>query len=114
MIELLNEEVKILRYINRHPNRTFTEIYKRFPEFSSCWYSLERDGLIKCKDPNECLMGNTYDNLNNPTVINIARAGIKYLESHRLFTMPYIVSNLIIPIIVGVASAVIAAIILAA
>ncbi|MBD5484067.1 MAG: hypothetical protein HDR18_00815 [Lachnospiraceae bacterium] len=114
MIELENAEIKILQYINHHPNQTYTQIYKKFPKFKECYHRLESNHMIKSNDPNDNLRGNDYDALNNPTTIQIGRNGTIFLESNKLLTVRYIITSLIIPIIVGVASAVIAALILAA
>lgn len=114
MVDLVKSEVKILKYVSKHPNCTYSEIYKKYPEFKDCFSKFEYNHLIKSADPNDNLMGNEYADFNNPTTISIAHDGIAYLESHKIFTLPYVVTNLIVPIIVGVASAVIAALILSA
>lgn len=112
MIKLENAEIKILRYINRHPNRTYTQIYKKFPRFKDCCYRLETNHLIKSKDPNANIWGNDYEDSNNPTTYQIGREGTMFLESNKFFTMRFIISSLVVPIIVGIVSAVIAALIL--
>ena len=114
MINLVKSEVKILKYMSKHPNCTYSDIYQKYPEFKDCFPKFEYNHLITAHDPNASLMGNEYEDWNNPTTISLAHDGIAYLESHKIFTLPYVITNLIVPIIVGVASAVIAALILAA
>lgn len=113
MIDLIKNEVKILKYVSKHPSCTYSEIYKKYPEFKDCFLKLEYNHLIKSNDPNDNLMGNEYEDMNNPIIITLSHDGIAYLESRKIFTLPYIITNLIVPIIVGVTSAVIAALILA-
>lgn len=113
-MNLTKIEVKILKYVSKHPNCTYSEIYKKYPTFKDCFSKFEFQQLIRSDDPNANLMGNEYEDLNNPTIISLAHDGIVYLESHKILTLPFVVTNLIVPIIVGIASAVISALILAA
>lgn len=107
MRELTNSEVKIIKYINRHPNRTYTKIFKRFPQFSDCHTRLEVNQFIKYEDPNANLMGNDYDDLNNPNTYQIDRNGTIFLESRKWLNSEYIVSHIVVPIVLAVISTII-------
>lgn len=100
-MELANYEIKIIRYIKRHPNHTYTKIYKRFPQFSDCHTRLELNQFIKYEDPNANLMGNDYDDLNNPNTYQIDRNGIIFLESLKWFNWKFIVKEFLCPAIVA-------------
>lgn len=100
-MQLTNSEIKILKYINRHPNQTYTEIYKKFPEFCECYLRLKSSQFIKSTDPNETLRGNEYNDWNNPTIVRIDRSGKMYLESLKWFNWQFVVKELLCPAFVA-------------
>lgn len=85
-MNLTKIEVKILKYVSKHPNCTYSEIYKKYPTFKDCFSKFEFQQLIRSDDPNANLMGNAYEDLNNPTIISLAHDGIVYLETHKILT----------------------------
>ena len=102
MTDLTSSEIKIIRYINRNPDCTYTQIYKKFPYFKECYYRLETNHFIKSTDPNDNLVGNEYEDSNNPTTIQIDRNGSMYLESLKWFNWQFIVKELLCPAIVSI------------
>lgn len=102
MVYLAKSEVKILKYIRRHPNCTYSEIYRNYPEFKCCFSKFEYQRLITSNDPNDNLMGNEYEDLNNPTIISIAHDGIVYLDSRRWFNFEFFVKEFLLPITVSI------------
>lgn len=102
MVNLTNSELKILKYIKKHPNCTYSMLYKKFPAFKNCFANFECNGLVESNDPNACLMGNQYADSTNPTTISIAHDGIVYLETHSWFTFEFLAKDFLIPIAVSV------------
>lgn len=103
-MELKKSEIKIVKYVKSHPNHTYTDIYKKFPEFRECYLRLKNGQFIKATDPYETLRGNEYKDLDNPTIIQIDRNGEIFLDSRNWFSSEYIVSHIVIPIILAVIS----------
>lgn len=102
MINLTNSELKILKYINRHSNCTYSKIYKKHPLFKDCFLKFKHNHLIEADDPNDSLFGKEYADLDNPTIIAIAHDGTVYLESHSWFNFEFLVKDFLIPIAVSI------------
>lgn len=103
-MELKKSEIKIIKYVNNHSGRTYTEIFKKFPEFKECYHRLETNHFIKSEDPNDNLMGNEYKDLENPTIIRIDRNGEIFLQSQKWFTSEYVTSHILVPILLAIIS----------
>ncbi|MDE7445810.1 MAG: hypothetical protein K2N15_08950 [Lachnospiraceae bacterium] len=106
------EEFKVLSIFMEHPDQpiyeqTFDTLYPR--------NSLERISAVGLCDDGFLKM-HKADNEHSNNYFTIERSGRiaykRYLDSKRFSTWRYILSNIIIPLIIGVASAVIAAMII--
>lgn len=103
-MELKKSEIKIIKYVSNHSGSTYTEIYKKFPEFKECYHRLETNHFVKSEDPNDNLMGNEYKDLENPIIIRIDRNGEIFLQSRKWFTPEYITSHILVPILLAIIS----------
>jgi len=99
---LTNHEKKVLKYIQNHSNCTYTKLFKKFSNTEQILRMLEVNHFISSQDPNDCLMGNNYDDLKNPTTYCIEHDGIAYLESHNWFNFEFLVKDFLIPIAVSI------------
>ena len=100
-------DLKILRYIYRHKSVTYgavTKKFRNFPDYSphiriSSFTTQDESGfdtVHRCLDD----------------AVTLTDSGIAEVESRQFFNLEYVLSSLVLPIIVGVLSSVITALIL--
>lgn len=108
MTELTNRELKILKFIKNHKSLTYSNIYKKFPDFKDLYHRFYNGiHFIDIDDPCNDVMGCEYDDSNNPIICTVSRDGNLYLDSKKWFNAQYVVTSIIIPILLGVVSALI-------
>ena len=100
-------DLKLLRYIYRHKSASRRSVMKKFRDFQgsnhythvSCYTTEDKDGFsIEHPSPDD--------------PVTLTEAGILEVESHQFFNLEYVLSSLVLPVIVGVLSSVITALIL--
>lgn len=93
---ITKQQLKLLRKINHKP-RTVSWLKKKY----------------QVDDPRAILSGmytlirSSDSRFPDNAVLTITKAGLIELESHEWFDLQYVVTNILVPIIIGVASAVI-------
>lgn len=100
---MLNEEYKLLKYINKHPHITYKALVQKFDTVDIFAYSkrfgdyIEYTGLEETKDENGNFTGGFY--FKDDASFYLSRPGMEYIEKKRrdflTFFLPYAITTLI-------------------
>ena len=93
---ITKKQLKLLRQINRKP-RTVRWIRKKYSPMDP------RDilsGMFTLVKPSDM-------RLPDDAILSITKEGIVEVEAHQCFDWQYVITNIVVPIVIGVASAVI-------
>lgn len=100
---LINNHVKILKYISHHPYAEYSKIKKHFKKmnnFEELFTELRYNEYISPIDGNFNPYGELLATDASPYLIT--KLGIATCESHSVFTLPFVIKDIILPIIIAI------------
>ena len=107
---ITKKDVKILRYINRHGSVPKDKLSKKF---SSDRVLLLLDGkYLSCDKKFSSKSGYALQTIPSDSAFRLTDLGISTLEKYQWFDFQYFITHMVLPVLIGVTSSVITAILL--
>lgn len=112
MVIITKNDVKILNSVYRHRKNGVTFAYLSGKFSSERVYQLINANYLSCTRETKKTIGIPCDLITEKSIVSLSDLGLAEVESHQWFDVKYFLTQIVLPILIGVISSILTAILL--